>query len=175
MQKVAVFGKPGSGKSTLSKALAKVTGLPYYPLDSIVYCADGKTVDRDVYDAKHNEILASQQWIIDGLGPIGSFYQRLAAADTLVYLDLPYATTYWLATKRLFKGVFITPIGWPEGSNIFKGTFQTFKMLKLSPSFWNSDFDTKLQALSEGKALYVLHSLEEARRLVLEQKEKGLT
>ncbi|WP_417585873.1 AAA family ATPase [Nitrincola sp.] len=30
MHKIAVFGKPGSGKSTLSKALATATGIPLH-------------------------------------------------------------------------------------------------------------------------------------------------
>ncbi|WP_290517344.1 hypothetical protein [Alcanivorax sp.] len=37
MKKIAVFGKPGSGKSTLSKALALATGIQLHQLDSIVY------------------------------------------------------------------------------------------------------------------------------------------
>lgn len=35
MNKIAVFGTPGSGKSTLSKALASVTGIQLHQLDSI--------------------------------------------------------------------------------------------------------------------------------------------
>ncbi len=46
MKKVAVFGKPGSGKSTMSKRLAAVTGIPLHPLDSIVYEKNGDLVDR---------------------------------------------------------------------------------------------------------------------------------
>jgi len=34
MNKVAVFGKPGSGKSTLSRKLATATGILLYSLDS---------------------------------------------------------------------------------------------------------------------------------------------
>lgn len=37
MKKIAVFGKPGSGKSTLSKNLASATGIKLHALDSILY------------------------------------------------------------------------------------------------------------------------------------------
>ncbi len=70
MKKVAVFGKPGSGKSTVSKALAVVSGLPLHQLDSIVYKPNGEFVAREEFDAAHNEILRSESWIIDGFGPI---------------------------------------------------------------------------------------------------------
>jgi len=39
-----VFGKPGSGKSTLSKALAAATGIPLYQLGSILYENNGELV-----------------------------------------------------------------------------------------------------------------------------------
>ncbi len=35
MKKIAVFGKPGSGKSTINKALAAAHRLPLHQLDSI--------------------------------------------------------------------------------------------------------------------------------------------
>lgn len=44
MKKIAVFGKPGSGKSTLSKNLASISGIPLHPLDSIVYKNNGDLV-----------------------------------------------------------------------------------------------------------------------------------
>lgn len=37
MKKIAVFGKPGSGKSILSKKLALASGIKLYALDLIVY------------------------------------------------------------------------------------------------------------------------------------------
>ena len=49
MKKIAVFGKPGSGKSTLSKSLAFATGIPLYQLDSIVYKKNGDLVEREIF------------------------------------------------------------------------------------------------------------------------------
>ncbi|HCH32792.1 MAG TPA: adenylate kinase, partial [Oceanospirillaceae bacterium] len=105
MKKIAVFGKPGSGKSTLSKSLALATGIELYQLDSILYQKDGTQVDRQTYDKAHTEIVTSDSWIIDGFGPMDSFNERLGTADTLIYIDLPYITSYWLVTKRLLKGL----------------------------------------------------------------------
>ncbi|WP_232849016.1 P-loop NTPase family protein [Amphritea pacifica] len=57
MKKVAVFGKPGSGKSTLSRALASVTGIPLHPLDSMVYQKNGELVERKLFDEAHERVL----------------------------------------------------------------------------------------------------------------------
>ncbi|WP_415890965.1 shikimate kinase [Neptuniibacter sp. SY11_33] len=166
MRKVAVFGKPGSGKSTLSKALAKVTGLPLHQLDSLFYQQSGEPVTREIFDKTHEDILASDSWIIDGLGPLGAFKKRLDAADTLVYIDLPYLTSYWLVTKRLLKGLFIKPEGWPEGSSVLKGSIQSYKMLRLSPSFWNDEFMAEVEGTAKDKSVFVIRSLEELKAFI---------
>ncbi len=165
MKKVAVFGKPGSGKSTMSKRLAAVTRIPLYPLDSIVYTKNGDLVDRQAYDKEHEDILSQDQWIIDGFGPIASFHQRLDAADTLVYIDLPYWVSYWWVTKRLLKGLFVKPEGWPEGSSVLKGSWQSYKILRLCPKFWNDEFIIQLEKISENKTLHVIRSLVELDRI----------
>ncbi|MBL4799534.1 MAG: adenylate kinase [Oleispira sp.] len=165
MKKVAVFGKPGSGKSTFSKRLASVMGIPLHPLDSIVYKKNGDLVDRPTYDKEHGNILSSDSWIIDGFGPMGSFNQRLDAADTLVYIDLPYVVSYWLVTKRLLKGLFVKPEGWPEGSSVLKGSLASYKTLRLCPQFWNDDFLKNLEQDSANKSLYVIRSLSELNKL----------
>ncbi len=166
MKRIAVFGKPGSGKSTVSKGLASATGIPLHQLDSIVYKQNGDLVDRDTYDKAHDNILASDSWIIDGFGPMPSFTKRLDVADTLIYIDLPYAVSYWFVTKRLLKGLFVKPEGWPDGSSILKGTLESYKFLKLSPKFWNDDFLQKLEQLSKNKSLHVIRSLSELNSFI---------
>ncbi|EAU53716.1 hypothetical protein SPV1_06239 [Mariprofundus ferrooxydans PV-1] len=166
MKKITVFGKPGSGKSTLSKNLASATGIQLHPLDSIVYKKDGELVDRKTYDSAHENILSSDSWIIDGLGPIESFNKRLDVADTLIYIDLPYRDSYWLVTKRLLKGLVVKPEGWPDGSSILKGTLASYRTLKLCPKFWNDDFMKKLEAISTNKSLYVIRSMSELNAFV---------
>jgi len=166
MKKIFVFGKPGSGKSTLSKNLASATGIKLHALDSIVFKKNGDLVDRKTFDDEHENILSSDSWIIDGFGPIESFNKRLDVADTLIYIDLPYVISYWLVTKRLLKGVVVKPEGWPDGSSILKGTLESYKVLKLCPKFWNDSFMQKLEKISTNKALYVIRSISELNSFV---------
>ena len=166
MKKIAVFGKPGGGKSTLSKNLALATGIKLHALDLIVYKKNGDLVDRKTYDEKHENILTSDSWIIDGFGPMESFNKRLNAADTLIYIELPYAVSYWLVTKRFLKAMLVKPEGWPDGSSVLKGTLESYKVLKLCPKFWNEDFMQKLDAMSTNKSLHVIRSISELNNFV---------
>jgi len=166
MLKIAVFGKPGSGKSTLSKDLASAIGIPLHQLDSILYDKNGDMVDRKTYDRKHENILSFDSWIIDGFDLMTPFNKRLAVADTLIYIDLPYVVSYYLVTKRFLKGLIVKPEGWPDNSSVLKGTLQSYKVLKLCPTFWNDNFLKKLEKLSTNKSLYVIRSISELNGFV---------
>ena len=169
MQKVAVVGKPANGKSTLSKRLASATGIKLYALDSILYEQNGLEIDRESYEEVHENIISSEAWIIEGFGPLNSlnsFNRRLEEADTIVYIELPYFVTYWLVTKRLIKGVFKKPEGWPDGSSVLKGTLQSYKVLRHCPKFWNNGFLQRLEKISANKTLYVIRSISELNSFV---------
>ncbi len=171
MKKVAVFGKPGGGKSTLSKELAEATGLKLYPLDLIEYQENGERVSHSEYSNAHEKLLNSESWIIDGLGTLESFWLRVDAADTLIYVDLPYSVHYWWVLKRLLKSFFAKPEGWPDGSSVLKGTLASWKYLRLSPKFWTPEFFIKLQESSKNKSLYRLQSKSELNSFVTRHTE----
>ncbi|BFM18251.1 DNA topology modulation protein [Maricurvus nonylphenolicus] len=140
MKKVAIFGNTGGGKSTLAKQLAEATGIPLHPLDKIKYLPGGEEVPHTEYLTTHAELLQQEQWIIDGFGCVPSAWERFAAADTLIYLDLPLFTHGMWVTKRLLKGLFVNPEGWPENSPILKGTLNSYRVLwlchsKLTPRY----------------------------------------
>ena len=96
MRKVAVFGNAGAGKSTLAKHLAEITRLPLYPLDLIQYRAGGGKITQEEYLEAHADLLQREEWIIDGFGSVASAWERFAQADTLIYIDLPLVTHYWV-------------------------------------------------------------------------------
>lgn len=166
MNKIAIFGKPGSGKSALAMELTSVIGIQLYQLDSLLYKSNGDRLESKEYDRKHEKILSEDSWIIDGFDRIAPFNKRLAVADTLIYIDLPYFVSYYLVTKRLIKGLFVKPLGWPEGSSIIKGTLQSYRVLKHCPSFWNESFFEKIQNESSGKTIHVIRSISELNKFV---------
>ncbi len=131
MQRVAIFGNAGGGKSTLARQLAALTQLPLHGLDTIKYKKGGGAIPHDEYLRIHAELLRSEQWIIDGFGCVASAWERFAAADTLVYVDLPLLTHYLWVTKRLVKGLVAPPEGWPENSPIWRGTLNSYRVLRL--------------------------------------------
>jgi len=173
MKRIAIFGKPGGGKSTLAEQLSETLELPLCALDLIEYKKNGEKIPIEEYEKLHNEIINSDKWVIEGFGYRQSFWSRLELADTLIYVDLPYKTHYWWVIKRFLKGVYSKPKGWPPGSSVVKGTFNSFKFLKLSPLFWNQEFINKLQSEYPNKKLIWLKSSERLMNIVNEiQNEK---
>ncbi len=88
MKKVIVIGCPGSGKSTVSRALHNKTGIPLYHLDMMYWNADKTTVEKSVFLERLSAVLEKNEWIIDG--NYGSTMElRMAACDTVIFLDYP--------------------------------------------------------------------------------------
>lgn len=161
MKRVAVFGKPGGGKSTLSKKLSAETGIKLCALDLIEFGKDGERVSTDEYSKKHADWIGADSWIIDGLGTLESFWHRVDSANTLVYVDLPYFIHYWWVTKRLLKSCFVKPEGWPEGSSVLKGTLSSWKVLRLCPKFWTPELFEKIKSCAGEKAIYRITSVKD--------------
>ena len=88
MKKIIVIGCPGSGKSTVSRALHNKTGIPLYHLDMMYWNADKTTVKKSLFRERLSVVLEKDEWIIDG--NYGSTMElRMAACDTVIFLDYP--------------------------------------------------------------------------------------
>ena len=159
MKKVAVFGKSGGGKSTFSKELSSLTGIPLLPLDLIEYLEGGEKVSEEQYLQKYNDVLKADSWIIEGFGTMETFQERLKAADTLIYIDLPMWVHYWRVTKRFLLSPFVKPVGWPDKSPMLRSTYNCYiHLYKVAPKFWNSKFLRRLEGMSKEKNVVHLSS-----------------
>ena len=86
MKKIMVIGCPGSGKSTFSRKLHKMTGIPLFHLDMMNWNPDRTTVDKEVFLERLSNTITKSEWIIDG--NYGSTIElRLQACDTVIFLD----------------------------------------------------------------------------------------
>ncbi|GJD21175.1 hypothetical protein RIVM261_061310 [Rivularia sp. IAM M-261] len=154
MKKVAVFGNAGGGKSTLSKRLSEITGLPLYILDKIQFQPGGIEVPQQEYKCIHQKILEEDQWIIDGFGCMETLWVRLDKADSLVYVDLPIYIHFWWVTKRFVTGYFKPPEGWPENSSILESSFNSYRALWLCERYLAPKYREYIKQAESSKSVY---------------------
>lgn len=171
--RIAVFGKPGGGKSTLSQQIAAATKLPLHQLDLVQYQRGGSRVPDEEFIRRHAEITAQERWVVDGFGNPRAFAAMLDAADVLVYVERFTLTHYWWVTKRLLKSPFSKPLGWPEGSPLLSSTISSYRFLRQSPRFWNSALEAKLLALRPEKRVYVVRKQSDVAALLAELGSSG--
>ena len=87
MKRIALLGCGGSGKSTLARAIGRALSLPVHHLDTIYWRPGWVVAERDEFERRQRELVASDAWVVDG--NYGSTLDiRLARADTVVLLDL---------------------------------------------------------------------------------------
>ena len=88
MKKVIVIGCPGSGKSTLSKKLNQIIGIPVVHLDMLYWNSDRTIVDKEIFLRKQLSTIQKKEWIMDG-NYASTMELRLQACDTVIFLDYP--------------------------------------------------------------------------------------
>ncbi|MGQ0556384.1 MAG: adenylate kinase [Nitrospiraceae bacterium] len=175
MKRVAVFGNAGGGKSTLAKALANITGLPLHPIDSIKYKSGGKEVPHAEYLEIHAGLLRNERWIVDGFGCVASAWERFAAADTLVYVDLPLVFHYLWVAKRLIKGILVNPEGWPANSPMWSSTLAGYRVIPLCHRHMTPEYRKLVAESAAAKRVHHLQSPLQIRAFLnaMEHKYRG--
>ena len=104
MQRIAVIGNAGGGKTTLSCRLGDALRIPVYHVDSIQYQRGWVRTPSDECDRQLDKLAATESWIIDGFGSDGAIERRLGAADMVVFVDFPLPVHYWWACQRQWHG-----------------------------------------------------------------------
>ena len=113
MKKIIVIGCPGSGKSTFSKKLHKITGIPLFHLDMLYWNEDKTVVEKEIFLERLSEILQKDAYIIDG-NYASTMEMRMSRCDTVFFLDYP--TDICLEGIRERRGKERSDMPWVEKS-----------------------------------------------------------
>lgn len=100
MKKILVIGSGGAGKSTFAEQLGQILGIKVLHLDALYWQPGWVEPTKAEWAATVSALLSGDEWIMDG-NYSGTLAQRLAACDTVMFLDLPPLTCAWRILKRL--------------------------------------------------------------------------
>jgi|GEM_PF-254653 len=86
--RILVIGSPGSGKSTLSKEIAKIFSIPILHLDKMYHIDNKRQISKEELRNKiANFIEENTNWIIDG-NYGSSMKYRSQYADWIIFMDI---------------------------------------------------------------------------------------
>jgi adenylate kinase family enzyme len=165
MQRVAIIGPGGAGKSTLARKLGDGTGLPVVHLDREHWKPGWVEPPREEWNARVTELAAGDRWIIDG-NYGGTMHARIAAADTVIFLDFSrFACLRGVISRRIRYRNTSRP-DMTEG-NKERLTFQFLKWIWDYPATRRPGIVGMLaRAVADGKRVVILHNRGEVERFL---------
>jgi adenylate kinase family enzyme len=86
VQRIAIVGAGGAGKTVLARQLGHLLGLPVTHLDALRYDRAWNVVAEEEFTAAQRAMVAGDSWVIDG-NSLASLHLRAARADTIIVLD----------------------------------------------------------------------------------------
>jgi adenylate kinase family enzyme len=129
MERIAIIGNAGGGKSTVARRLRDLLGLPLHPIDQIQWRPGWQPAPKEELAEAHAKVLGEARWIIDGWGDFDLIEDRFRQADTVILIDYPLWRHYWWAIKRQFKCLFRARIDGPPGCPMLPMTWPLLKMI----------------------------------------------
>jgi adenylate kinase family enzyme len=100
MRRILVIGSGGSGKSTFAIRLGACLQLEVIHLDKVFWRPGWVETPKDEWKRKVEELVGGEAWVVDG-NYGGTLELRLAACDTVIFLDLPRAVCVGRVLKRV--------------------------------------------------------------------------
>jgi len=102
VERVAVVGCGGSGKSYVARQLGQLLGLPVVHMDAVYFDDLWNPLSMDRFEAGQRKLVAAPRWVMDG-NYNSTLQVRLEAADTVVVMDLPTRVCLWGVLSRQLR------------------------------------------------------------------------
>lgn len=161
MRRIAVIGSGGAGKSTLARALGDILDIDAVHLDRLYWQPGWTPMAATDWEATQRSLVQRDRWILDG-NYGGTLDLRLAAADTVIFLDLPRTTCIagvlwrWLRHRRRSRPD--GPAGCPD-----RITRDFLRWIWRYPCIQRPTVLTRLAHYAEGRDIVILRSRAEVR------------
>jgi adenylate kinase family enzyme len=138
MQRIAIVGATGSGKSTLGRALAAKLGHPVIELDDLHWRPGWQPAPPEEFVHAIEKAIAGDKWLL-----VGNYEARARPlvwprADTVIWLDYSFPRTFWQLSRRCAARIV-------DRKPICNGNYETLRILFsrksiivwLFQSYWN--------------------------------------
>ncbi len=167
MKKILVIGSGGAGKSTFARRLSQILDIEVIHLDALYWNPGWVEPPKPEWRERVEELLRRDSWIMDG-NYSGTLDLRLAACDTVIFLDIARAVCLWRVLKRwmLYRN--------RSRPDMAEGCREKFN-LKFAQWIWSYPRKTKPKVIemieqARGKKVVWLRSRAEVERFLNEAK-----
>ena len=172
MKRILIIGSGGAGKSTFSKQLSKVLGLPIIHLDVHFWLPGWEMTESEKWHKKVDDLISQDSWVMDG-NFNSTLDKRFKRADTIFYFDFSRIRCLYNAFKRMIHGRYF----FKKRSDMAEGCRERFD-LGFYKWIWNfnknhrEEYYKMLDDLKEDKKVYIIRSYKEKRRVLEEIKDQ---
>jgi adenylate kinase family enzyme len=122
VRRVSVVGGSCTGKTTVSRRLAEILGVPHIELDALHHDPNWKEASAELLQERVHAAFAAAPdgWVVDG-----NYHHKLGllvvkSADIVVFLDPPFATAFRRSLWRTFSRA-------ARHVELWNGNYETFR------------------------------------------------
>jgi len=171
MRRILIIGSGGAGKSTLAIRIGELLGLPVMHLDALYWNAGWVPSPAEEWRERVADLTRRDTWVMDGnFG--GTLDMRLAACDTVIFLDMPRILCMTRVVRRWLRYRGRSRPDMAEGCpEKVDGEFARWIWgypLKSRPKILR-----RLEAVASEKRVVIIRSRRELERFVAELGEAG--
>ncbi|MBD2325292.1 adenylate kinase [Alkalinema sp. FACHB-956] len=122
MQRIAIVGTTGAGKTTLARRVAELLDLVHVELDGLQWEPDWTPAEDGIFSDRITHALRGNRWVVDGN------YSRVRdliwqQADTIVFLDYSFWVVFGRLLGRTWRRSFYREELWNGNRENFRLSF----------------------------------------------------